>query len=282
MRRAATSHSWRDILAALAFAAFCALPALPAHAQEEMKLVEPGYLTVAVFENSLPVIAYDNQDELSGVDGEFLKSFAERHGLKIKLYKTTFASTILAVQQSKADIGTWFYYTEDRAKQVRYTLPYLRETASVFTMESLGYTGLESLADKRVAVVVGFSFAPYVQKAFKNATLFPDGITARTALLNGQVDAYVDSSFAISQPPFVGNGQVKSSVLKAGDLDLPENIAAALDFNFVACGNKGLATALDEEMKALHGNGKWDEMLKGFNLTEESKAPLDAPVQLCE
>lgn len=276
------SSNCSRIFALFALALLSIAAARPSVAQE-MKLIEPGHLTIAVFANAMPVIAYDAQDQMMGVDGEFFKSFAEKHGLKIKLYKTTFPSTILAVQQGKADIGTWFYYTEERAKQIRYTIPYLRETASIFTLESFGYTDLDSVKGKRVAAVVGHSFAPFVQKAFGDgATLFPDGVAARTALLNGQVDAYVDSSFVIDEPPFAGNDQVKGVILKVGDLDLPQNIAGALDHNFVACDNKGLANALDEQMKALHANGKWDEILKAHNLTEESKAPVDAPKQLCE
>lgn len=282
-----TKHRLRGAVVALALiAAACVallVPADRAAAKDDFNLAEPGFLTVAVFSNAPPVIGYDSADKMLGVDGDFLESFAGRHSLKIKLYKTTFASTILAVKQGKADVGTWFYYTEERAKQIRYTLPYLRETASVFTMESFGYKGLDSLAGKRVAAVVGHSFAPYVQKAFgAGATLYPDGIASRTALLNGQVDAYVDSSFVIDEPPFAGNDKVKGVILKVGDLGLPQNVAGALDFNFVSCGNNALANALDEEMKSLHQGGQWQEILKKNGLTEDSRAPIDAPKQLCE
>ncbi|MGE0239755.1 MAG: substrate-binding periplasmic protein [Parvibaculaceae bacterium] len=278
-----TKQSLRGAMLALAFIAASAGLTAPAAAENTFGLAEDGVLTVAVFANAPPVIGYDSEDKMLGVDGAFLESFAGRHGLKIKLYKTTFASTILAVKQGKADIGTWFYYTEERAKQIRYTLPYLRETASVFTMDSFDYKGLDSLAGKRVAAVVGHSFAPYVQKAFGDgAKLYPDGIAARTALLNGQVDAYVDSSFVIDEPPFTGNDKVKGVILKVGDLGLPQNIAGALDFNFVACGNTALAAALDAEMKSLHEGGQWQEILKKNGLTEESLAPTDPPKQMCE
>lgn len=256
----------------------------PAQAQEEFKLAEPGVLTVAVFSNGVPVIGYDTDDKLIGIDGVLLNSFAEKHNLKVKLYKTTFASTILAIQQGKADVGTWFYYTEDRAKQIRYTLPFLRETASVFTLKSNEFDGVESLKGKRVGVVVGQSFAPFVQKTFgSTAQMYPDGIAGGTALLNGQIDAYVGSSFIINEPPFVGTDNVRATVLKVGEMGLPPNIAGAFDHNFVSCSNKGLAAALDDELRRLTESGEWKKVIEEHGLVEDNYASIDpAPVQLCE
>jgi len=254
-----------------------------ASAQEKLDLVEPGYLTVAVFANRHPVIGYDNNDVMQGVDGGFFKAFAESHGLKVKIYKTTFSSTILAVQQGKVDIGTWFYYTPERAKQVRYTFPFLKDTAAVYTMGPLEYTGPDSLKGKVVSTVVGYSWAPYVQEVFgSNAKLFPDGTVALAALANGQVDAYIDTSWYSHSGAFAATGGMIARPLSVGDFGMPESVVYGLDYNFVRCGNKALAEALNAEMTALHESGKWAGLLEDNGVGDANLAPLRAPEQLCE
>src|SRR5262245_28690149 len=180
----------RAILAMLLLAAGTPASGQPASYQ----LVKPGVLTVATYSSTPPAIIVGPGDQLGGLDGALLTSFAREHGLTLSLYQTTFASVILAVQQGKVDVGTYYYYTSERAKTVYYTYPFLREQASVITLKSFPYSGVESLKGKKVGGVVGHVWAPYLQKAFgANAVLFPNGLNVAPALLHGRVDAYGNS-----------------------------------------------------------------------------------------
>jgi hypothetical protein len=90
-------------------------------AQPALQLVEPGSLTVGTYGTVIPGILVGPGDKLGGLDGVLLTAFAKDHGLKLKLYQTTFASMILAVEQKKIDLGTYVFYTKERAQHPGYS-----------------------------------------------------------------------------------------------------------------------------------------------------------------
>jgi ABC-type amino acid transport substrate-binding protein len=257
--------------------------AIPTSGQQaSYRLVKPGFLTVATYSSTPPAIIVGPGDQLGGLDGALLTAFARDHGLKLSLYQTTFASVILAVEQGKVDVGTYYYYTSERAKHVYYTYPFLRERASVITLKSFPYTDVDSLKGKRVGGVVGHVWAPYLQKAFgSNAVLFPNGVNVATALLNGQVDAYVNSTVVLQAAPINNSPDVVAHLFKPGDLGMPDSVLSTQDYNFVNCENRGLADALNEQMKKLHETGEWAKVLEQNRLDPANDVPLEAPPQLC-
>lgn len=69
-------------------------------------LVTPGTLTVAIPASVAPPAMTITGTTLGGVDGALINAFVRDHQLKIRLYPTTtFASTVLAVQSGRADLG---------------------------------------------------------------------------------------------------------------------------------------------------------------------------------
>jgi ABC-type amino acid transport substrate-binding protein len=272
---------------AKAVPAICAIlllvSGIPASGQQaSYQLVRPGYLTVATYSSTPPAIIVGPGDQLGGLDGALLTSFARDHGLKLSLYQTTFASVILAVQQDKVDVGTYYYYTSERAKHVYYTYPFLRERAAMITLKSFPFTGVDSLKGKKIGGVVGHVWAPYLQKAFgQNAVLFPNGVNVATALLNGQVDVYVNSTVVLQAAPINSSPNVVAHLFKSGDLDMPDSVLSTQDYNFVNCKNRGLADALNAQMVKLHQSGEWAKVLEQNGLDAGSDVPLEAPPQLC-
>jgi ABC-type amino acid transport substrate-binding protein len=251
--------------------------------QPSYRLVAPGVLTVATYASAGHAVTVLPNDTLAGLDGALLNAFAKDHGLRIHLYQTTFASVILAVEQGRVDIGTYYYYTAERARHVYYTYPFFQEHAFLFTLKSLPYSGPDSLRGKKVATVIGFVWAPYLQKEFgSNAILFPDSTAAATALLNGQVDGYVNSDDVLTAPPLDTAKNVAPHVLRAGDFGFPDSVIATPAYNFVRCDNKPLAWALDYETTKLHKSGAWAKMLAANHMTDANDAPLQEPQQLCQ
>jgi len=72
-------------------------------------LANPGYLTVATYGTDLPSLLVNN-GQLSHTDGKLINEFAKSEGLKLKLIQTTFASTILEVEDHRADLGLGYFY----------------------------------------------------------------------------------------------------------------------------------------------------------------------------
>ena len=98
--------------------------------------VNPGYLTVATHGSLVPEIVVGPGDQLGGVDGGLFNPFVRDHGLKLKLFQTTFASMILAVEQHKVDVGEGVFYTPERAQHVYYTYPFFVTHAAILTLKS--------------------------------------------------------------------------------------------------------------------------------------------------
>jgi ABC-type amino acid transport substrate-binding protein len=248
----------------------------------EFHLVEPGYLTVGTYGTGIPAIIVGPGDKLGGLDGALLNTFARDHNLQIKLYQTTFASQILAVEQGKIDVGTYVFHTAERAKHVFYTYPFWVSHAVIFTSKSTPYSGPKSMEGKKVGTVVGFVWAPYLQKwSATGGVLFPDQATIAQALLNGQIDGYVNGEVLLHTPPISDSPDIVAHRLEAGDFGFPASILSNLSYNIVNCSNRNLAAAMDQEFAKSHSDGEWQAVLKDNGLTADADVDLKSPDQVC-
>jgi ABC-type amino acid transport substrate-binding protein len=241
-----------------------------------LHLVNPGYLTVATHGTLPPEIIVGPGDTLGGMDGALYNAFVRDHGLQLKLFETTFPSMILAVEQGKVDAGEGVFYTEERAKHVYYTYPFYLSRAVIFTLRSFPYAGPASMDGKRIATVIGYVWAPYLQKwSATGAALFPDEVSAIQALLNGQVQGYVNGRGGKQPPGLVAHD------LHPGDFGFPESVLSNIAYNIVNCNNRAMAAALNDELTKLHQNGEWLRALKANGLGPEDDAELKSPGQVC-
>ena len=246
-------------------------------------LITPGTLTIANYGGCAPPICTTASNHLTDVDGDFLTDFAKSEHLKVHLYNTTFSSVILAVEQHKADVGTYYYYTAARAKVIYYSYPYYAERAAVITMKSFHYKGISSLAGDKIGVTTGEVWASYLQSALgADALLFPNEADQATALLNGQIQGFVQSTVgSIGVAPLIGK-PVVAHLLSKGDWGMPASVLSTLDYNLVACDRTGLARAMDKYEVALHKSGEWTKILKKSHAgAGAAVSSLKAPVQYC-
>ena len=270
------------VLAGVAAAVGYFASAPPGAAQPALQLVNPGYLTVGTYGTVIPGITVGPGDKLGGLDGVLLSAFAKDHGLKLKLYQTTFASMILAVEQKKIDVGTYVFYTKERAQHVFYTYPFLVSYAVLYTQKSFPYQGPQSMDGKKIGTVVGFVWAPYLQKwSASGAALFPDQVTVGKALMNGQIQGYVNGGFVIHAPPFNDSPEIVEHPLHTGDFSIPEQFLANPAYNLVNCNNRELGAELDRELAKLRASGEWQKALKSYNLGADQEVELKTPPQIC-
>jgi ABC-type amino acid transport substrate-binding protein len=247
-----------------------------------LHLVTPGYLTIGTYGTGIPAIVVGPGDKVGGLDGALFNAFAKQHGLKIRLYQTTFASMILAVEQHKVDVGTYVFYTPERAKHVYYTDPFFISRAVAITLKSFPYRGPASLVGKKVGTVVGFVWAPYLQKWSAASTmLFPDQASAGQALLNGQIQAYINGEVALHTPPLTSSSQVTAHTLHPGDFGIPGSLLSNTAYNIVNCKDQALATALNQQLAEMHASGQWKQVLTRNGLTISDDVKLKVPPELC-
>jgi ABC-type amino acid transport substrate-binding protein len=270
------------IAAVSIFVVACGSTSTSGGTNNTFSLLTSGTLLVSTWGTSQPEVVINSDGTMGGLDGALLKAFAKDHNLTIKLFQTTFASSILAVQQGKADMGAYFYWSDARAKQSFYTYPYFADTSVVITKADFNYTGPDSLKGKRIGGIVGSVYTPYVQKAFpKNlVSIYPDIPQEGQALLNGQVDALIESNTVAAEPPLLGRTDIKLSPINANDFGLPASMMQNLSYNVVPCSNKPLADALDAEMQKLVQSGVWDAILKA-NSAQSLSLTLARPTEGC-
>jgi ABC-type amino acid transport substrate-binding protein len=245
-------------------------------------LTTAGTLTVSTYDGEgLPDVNIVN-GQLGGLEGALLNGFAKDCKLKISIFQTQFASQILAVQQHKVDVGTDIFWTPTRSKVIYYTAPYnVADHAALFTLKSLNYQGVSSA--KTVGTVVGFVWASYLQSALgANAKLYPDQTTGVTAMLNGQLDGWVNGLTSLDEAPILSNNKDKITdhLLKAGDFGMPESAVTNSAYQMVACDNKGLAAAIDSEMAKQVADGTWAQVRAQLNVTVPIPA-VKQPAQGC-
>jgi len=254
--------------------------------------VNDGELTVALYSESPPFISTGDDDKLEAVDGALLNGFAKEHNLKVVPYKTTFASTVQAVQQNKADIGTYIYYTPERATQLYYTLPFLATPTAIFTQKGYDYTGPESMEGKTIGVLQGTVQVPYLRD-HKGIELrvFPSSVAQGQALVNGQIDGVITSAIAAPNEPLSGP-KVDVTVLDPGDFGLPQSVVRATAYNVVSCKNQALAKEFDTYVRSQEKSGELAKIVDaetkaakdrvGDKVTAaDLKAPLTSPEQGC-
>ena len=258
----------------------------------EYSLVNDGELTVALYSEAPPFISTGDSDELKAVDGTLLNGFAKEHDLKVVPYKTTFASTVQSVQQNKADIGTYIYYTPQRATQLYYTVPFLATPTAIFTRKGYDYTGPESMKGKTIGALQGTVQVPYLRKQ-KDIELrvFPSSVAQGQALLNGQIDGVITSAIAAPNEP-LGGPKVDVTVLDRGAFGLPQSVVRATAYNVVSCENQALAKEFDEYVRGLEKSGELTKIVNTETKAAKDrvgeevkaadlKAPVDSPEQRC-
>jgi ABC-type amino acid transport substrate-binding protein len=250
--------------------------------KQSFSTVEPGTFTVGVYQIYIPVMIVSG-NTIAGVDGAWMTQFAKDHNLKLKPFQTTFASTILAVQQNRIDVALAYYYTPARSQSVYYTYPFDQEGARVFTLATFNYTGPESLNGQKVATVQGFAWNSQLQQAFgSNLVQYATKAEAQTAVNNGQVKALFAGNLGWFDPPWSGTDTIAPHVIKPGDFGFPASLIDVYDYNVVNCNNKGLAKALNDELGQMKNSGTWDTIMKdNFKVNNPPFAPLESPQQGC-
>jgi polar amino acid transport system substrate-binding protein len=147
-----------------------------------------------------------------------------------------------------------FGITPERSRAVTFTDPHYCSGGIVVAKDPSIRTA-KDLAGRVVAVQTGSTYLENVQKlpGVKEVKNFPKDTDARSALVNGRVDAWVTDKFvakaALETDPGAG--------LKAGDFVFVERIASA-----VKKGNTSLQEAVNKALAELMADGTYAAISK--------------------
>ena len=169
-----------------------------------------GKLTIGLFSDKKPFGYIDEYGEYQGYDVYLARRLAEDLGVELVPVSVDAANRIEYLQSFKVDIVLAnFTYTEDRAAQVDFALPYMKVALGVVSPDSALITDVAQLNGKTLIVSKGTTAETFFEKNYPEVKLakYDSYTEAYIALLDGRGDALSTDNtevlaWAIENPGF--------------------------------------------------------------------------------
>ncbi|WP_323073515.1 ABC transporter substrate-binding protein [Mycetohabitans endofungorum] len=163
-----------------------------AHADRLDDIKKAGVLRVATFDSNPPFGFVDAKThQIVGLDVDYAKALADKLGVKLKLQPTNPANRIPFLTSRKVDLVLAnFTITEERAKQVDFSIPYFASGQQFLTKKGV-LKSAEQLNGLRVGADKGTINEITLREKFPQATIvaYDDTPFAFAALRAGNVQA---------------------------------------------------------------------------------------------
>jgi len=225
------------------------LAATAAQARTLDEIKADGKIIIAT-EGAYPPFNYFQGSKLTGFEVELAEAMAKKMGLAVEWKALSFDALLAGLRQDRWDmVIASFGITADRSKAVTFTSPDYC-SGGVIVSKDPNIRTADSLVGKTVAVQTGSTYMENVKKipGVKDVKNFPQDTDARSALINGRVDAWVSDRFVVKNVMATS----PNSGLKTGGYLFVERIASA-----VKKGNMPLAAAIDKALADVMADGTY-------------------------
>ena len=154
-------------------------------------------------------------EEVVGIEVDILKKICEKLGVTLALKQMDFESVLPGVQAGKFDCGmSGITVTPAREKNMLFTDPYFVATQAIVVKAGSAIASKADLAGKKVSVQTGTTAEEYCLDNGYGVSAFNANSDAQTALLNGNVDAWViDNLTAIAMVETYNEGKADDAKL---------------------------------------------------------------------
>ena len=209
---------------------------------------------IMVTEAGFAPYEYYSNGEIVGVDVDIAKEIAASMGKELIIKDIAFDSIINEVKTGKADFGAaGISYSEERAKNVDFTINYSTSKQVVIVKNDSGITNIGYINNKKIAVQLGCIADTYVSSTYKDASVVRQKkyLAAIEDLNTGKVDCVVMDLLPAEQILKTNSG------LKILDGALVEDSYGMI----VKKGNKELLNNINKVLEKLKNEGKIDEYI---------------------
>jgi len=206
-------------------------------------------------DNSFVPFEFQKDGKLTGFDVDLMKAIAEEAGFKVNFKTTNFDGIIPGLQTKSFDMAiAGIGITEERKKAIDYSEPYYESGLGIGVKKSNDdIKEIEDLKDKKIATRLGSTSADYIKKNLDGASPkeYEQLDQAYLAVENGSVDAIL-----YDWPNVAYYIKTKGDSLKmVGDKYQAEKYGIA-----ISKGQDDLVKAVNDALKKLKDNGKYDEI----------------------
>ena len=205
---------------------------------------------IAATEGAYPPFNFFQGSKLTGFEVELGEAIAKKMGVAIEWKALSFDALLAGLRQDRWDmVIASFGITDERSKAVSFTNPHYC-SGGVIVSKGEAIATADKLAGKTVAVQTGSTYMENVKKlkGLKDVKNFPQDTDARSALVNGRVDAWVSDRFVV-KAAIEGNPNLG---LKTGGYLFVEKVATAVKKN-----NTSLAEDINNALSELMADGTY-------------------------
>lgn len=224
---------------------------------------EDGILRFGTAAVTEPMSFYDADHRIVGFDIEFASRIAMKLNRRLEILDMEFGAMLPALIAGKVDmIGAGLSITEERARKVLFSRSYYPSGIAAVVRSAVeegkdsrgkGYTTIEDVRDKRIAVLLGSIHDAYVMKTYPEAELleYQNATDILTALKTDKADAGFYDHISLSEV-FVENPDMG---ILAQDVFFAD-IAAGFNEE-----NDALREQFNAFLKTIASNGVYDDMV---------------------
>ena len=209
---------------------------------------------IMVTEASFAPYEYYSDGKIVGVDVDIAKEIALEMGRKLVVKDVSFDSIIHEVKSGKADLGVaGISYSDERAKQVDFSLEYTTSRQVVLVRESSSINSVDDINGKKIAVQLGSVADMYVSEMYDNKNIVREKkyLAAIQDLKDKKVECVV-----MDELP------AKEIVGENNDIKILNDILAEDSYGIIVDkGNKELLDVVNRVVERLKQEGKIDKFI---------------------
>lgn len=200
-----------------------------------------------ITEATFPPYEFLRGREIVGIDVEICRTVAEKLGKEFQCETVDFDSVIPAVISGKADLAAaGITVTEDRKKNVDFSIPYVKTGIVVISRKSNPFTDVEQLKGRKIGVQSGTTSENYVVNDLKQE---PERLRSPAEAVAGLKAGRCDFVIADIDP-------AKNCVKGEADLQLSDFITSEEYAIAIRKGRPELLAAINATIEELKANGK--------------------------
>ena len=217
-----------------------------------------------ITEATFPPYEFLRGQEIVGIDVEICRAVAEKLGRSFKAETVDFDSVIPAVISGKADLAAaGITVTEDRKKNVDFSIPYVTTGIVVIYKKSNPFTSVEQLKGKKIGVQAGTTSETFcLEKLGQEPERSKSPAEAVAGLKSGRCDFVI----ADIDP-------AKNCVKGEADLALSDFVSSEEYAVAIRKGQPELLAVINETIAAAKADGRIEKWIADF--TAESDALKD-------
>ncbi len=213
------------------------------------RVMENEKLTVVGSGGYRPFNYIDETGNVIGFDVDTGAAIAQRMGVTLDYVTSDWDGLVEGLKNARYDgiLGS-MAITEERLKEVNFTIPYYYSGAQLIVRADSGITDPAQMAGKTIAVATGTNFVQDAEGLGAEVSLYQDDNATMMELINGRVDGVItDRLVALEAMNAISGGD---TLMFAGEILRLEEMAIAVNKN-----DPELLDKLNEILAEMHSDG---------------------------